>query len=82
MNGVTLNDPLTGLRVIRWAAVKDWRPKSKGFDIEVELNDFIQRSQYRIREIDIQYRERLGSKKLKVRHGFSILERILERAFS
>lgn len=77
-----LNDPLTGLRVIRWNALKNWRPKSRGFDIEVELNDFIQKNHYRIKEIDIPYRERLGSKKLKARHGFSILERILERAFS
>lgn len=76
MNGVDLHDPLTGLRVIRWQALKDFKPKSKGFDIEVELNHFIDQRKYRIREIDIPYRERLGTKKLKIRHGFVILERI------
>ncbi len=82
MNGITLNDPLTGLRVIRWSVLKDWKPKSKGFDIEVELNHHVESKHYGIREIDIPYRERLGVKKLKVRHGFVILERIFEQAFS
>ena len=72
LNGVNLNDPLTGLRVIRWSALKGWKPKSKGFDIEVELNHYIGKQKYVIKEIDIPYRERLGTKKLKVRHGFVI----------
>jgi dolichol-phosphate hexosyltransferase len=81
LNGINLNDPLTGLRVIRWNALKDWKPKSKGFDIEVELNHYIGQQKYLIKEIDIPYRERLGTKKLKVRHGFVILERIFKQAF-
>lgn len=81
LNGVNLHDPLTGLRVIRWSALKDWKPKSKGFDIEVELNHYIKQKNYQIREIDISYRERLGVKKLKVRHGLVIFSRILGEAF-
>lgn len=81
LNGVNLHDPLTGLRVIRWSALKDWKPKSQGFDIEVELNHYIKQKNYLIKEIDIPYRERLGIKKLKVRHGFVIFSRILEEAF-
>ena len=38
LNGVDLDDPLTGLRVVRQEIVNNWHPKSKGFDIEVELN--------------------------------------------
>jgi len=33
LNGVNLNDPLTGLRVIRYKLLKDWKPISIGFDI-------------------------------------------------
>lgn len=80
LNGINLNDPLTGLRVIRWSALKDWKPRSKGFDIEVEMNNYIGQKKYLIKEVDIPYRERLGAKKLKIRHGLIILERIFKEA--
>ncbi len=38
LNGVQLEDPLTGLRVVRAEILRNWKVKSKGFDIEVELN--------------------------------------------
>ncbi len=77
LNGVPLQDPLTGLRVIRSAALQGWLVKSKGFDIEVELNHLIERRGFTIREIPISYRIRLGEKKLKISHGATILKRIL-----
>jgi len=77
LNGVALRDPLTGLRVLRWEILKGWTPKSKGFDIEVELNHRVEREGFGIREIDIPYRPRLGEKKLKLRHGLSIAGRIV-----
>jgi dolichol-phosphate mannosyltransferase len=80
VNGIDMRDPLTGLRVIRYELLKDWSPKSKGFDIEAELNYYIERKGYRIREIPIRYRDRLGEKKLKLRHGFTILKRILSES--
>jgi len=76
-NGITLRDPLTGLRVIRWDIMKKWQPKSEGFDLEVELNHHVERQGYWIREISIFYRERIGEKKLKPKHGITILKRIL-----
>jgi dolichol-phosphate mannosyltransferase len=82
LNGVKLQDPLTGLRVVKWEILKDWKPKSKGFDIEAELNHYIEKKGYRIIEIPIHYRERLGEKKLKLRHGFIILRRILAEAIT
>jgi dolichol-phosphate hexosyltransferase len=82
INGVNLNDPLTGLRVIRWSALKDWQPQSKSFDIEVELNNHIQQKRLGIKEIDIEYRQRLGTKKLKVRHGLVIVKRIFGEALN
>lgn len=77
LNGVALRDPLTGLRVLRWEILKGWTPKSKGFDIEVELNHRVERRGFGIKEIEIPYRPRLGEKKLKLRHGFSIARRIV-----
>jgi glycosyltransferase involved in cell wall biosynthesis len=77
LNGVDLDDPLTGLRVVRQEIVNSWRPKSKGFDIEVELNRLVDNRGYRIVEIPIEYRARLGEKKLSPKHGFTIFKRIL-----
>ena len=77
LNGVPLQDPLTGLRVIRAEILRGWHMKSKGFDVEVELNHLVERRGFKIREIPISYRARLGEKKLKVKHGVTILKRIL-----
>lgn len=77
MNGVKLEDPLSGLRVVRSEAIDGWKPKSKGFDVEVEMNSLVERRGYRIVEIPIDYRNRIGEKKLKLRHGLGILRRIL-----
>jgi len=82
LNGVHLNDPLTGLRVVRWSILKKWEPKSKGFDIEAEMNHRVENKGYRIVEIPIQYRSRVGEKKLKLRHGLTILRRIVSESLS
>lgn len=74
---VPLQDPLTGLRVIRAGILRGWLPKSKGFDIEVELNYLVEKRGFEIFEIPIFYRVRLGQKKLKVSHGIAILRRML-----
>ena len=77
LNGVHLMDPLTGLRVVRWDIIKNWEPRSKGFDIEAELNHRIEREGYSIHELAISYRPRIGDKKLKLMDGFTILKRIV-----
>ena len=77
LNGISLVDPLSGLRVVRAGLLRDWRVKSKGFDVEVELNHRVERAGFGIVEVPIIYRERLGVKKLGVRHGFEILKRIM-----
>ena len=77
LNGVHMNDPLTGLRVVRWSILMGWVPKSKGFDIEVELNHLIKKRGFSIVELPIDYRSRIGKKKLGIRHGFIILKRII-----
>jgi glycosyltransferase involved in cell wall biosynthesis len=77
LNGIQLQDPLTGLRVVRASILRDWRVKSKGFDVEVELNQKVDRCGYRIVEIPIRYRQRLGEKKLGLKHSSEIFKRMM-----
>jgi dolichol-phosphate mannosyltransferase len=80
LNGVSMRDPLTGLRVVRVGILRGWKPRSKGFDIEVELNHHVESRGYGIAEVDIRYRARMGEKKLKLRHGATILKRIMSES--
>jgi dolichol-phosphate hexosyltransferase len=82
MNGVKLDDPLSGLRVIRSEILDEWKPKSKGFDVEAEMNSIVERKGYKIIEIPIDYRCRLGEKKLKLRDGLGIMRRILAESLA
>lgn len=77
LNGIRMSDPLSGLRVVRWQILKNWEPRSKGFDIEAEMNYYVERQGYDISEIDIEYRPRIGKKKLKAKDGIKILRRML-----
>jgi hypothetical protein len=77
LNGVQLSDPLTVLRVVRAELLRGWIVRSKGFDIEVELNHLVERKGFCIVEVPNGYRERVGEKKLKVRHSADILKRIM-----
>jgi dolichol-phosphate mannosyltransferase len=81
LNGIDLEDPLTGLRVIRADLLREWNPVSKDFDIEVELNSYVAKSGFDTVEIPIFYRERIGEKKLQMKHGSIILRRILTEFF-
>jgi len=82
MNGVKLEDPLSGLRVVRSEVLEGWQPKSKGFDVEAEMNALVGRRGYQIIEVPIDYRDRLGEKKLKLRHGLGIMKRILAESLT
>lgn len=78
LNKVPLEDPLSGLRLVKAELLWDWQPRSRGFDIECELNDYIQNVKGRaIGQVSIPYRPRIGEKKLRVRHGLAILGRML-----
>ncbi|XHH09316.1 MAG: glycosyltransferase family 2 protein [Candidatus Bathyarchaeia archaeon] len=82
MNGVKLDDPLSGLRVVRREALEGLKLKSEGFDIEAELNAIMGRRGYKIVEIPIEYRSRLGEKKLRMRDGWGIMKRIVAEGFT
>ncbi len=76
LNGIKLRDPLSGLRVVRSEIIESWDPKSKSFDVEAEMNFHVERKGFQIAEVPIKYRQRVGDKKLKVKHGVTILKRI------
>ncbi|MBK5134185.1 hypothetical protein JJE00_07165 [Candidatus Bathyarchaeota archaeon] len=61
--------------------MKGWKPKSLGFDIEAEINNYVMQSGYNIVEVPIKYRKRLGKKKLGFRHGVKILRRMIIESF-
>jgi len=77
LNGFGLEDPLTGLRAIRYSLIDGWEPRAKGFDLEAELNHRIASEGGSIFEIPVTYRHRVGEKKLRIHHGFGILLRML-----
>jgi glycosyltransferase involved in cell wall biosynthesis len=77
INGIQLQDPLTGLRVVRANILREWKVESKGFDIEVELNLQVDQSGYEIVEVPIQYRQRLGEKKLGLKNSVEIFKRMM-----
>jgi glycosyltransferase involved in cell wall biosynthesis len=81
LSGFKLEDPLSGFRALRAEILNNWVPKSSSFDIEAEINAYVARKGYQIVEIPIYYRHRIGEKKLKLRHGFRILRRILVESF-
>ena len=81
IGGIKLSDPLSGLRVVRAELLKEWEPKSKGFDIEVEFNFHVERKGYRIVEIPINHRSRLGKKKFNFRRGINLLGKIIGLRF-
>jgi len=83
-NKIKMEDPLTGFRVLRYECLKDFRPKAKGFDVEVELNNYVRKRGWRIVEVPIKSRSRIetgasrdvGSFRYG-RHGQAILLRII-----
>ncbi len=62
---------------MRAEILRNWNVKSKGFDVEVELNRQVEREGLASWKFPLSIKKRLGEKKLKVRHGAEILRRIM-----
>jgi hypothetical protein len=73
---------MLGLRFVRWEILKGWEPKSKGFNVEVELNHQVERSDYGMIEVSIDYRIGLVEKEMKIWGGFKILRGILAESLA
>ena len=67
--GTRLRDVLSGMYVIKADILKEIPWEMKGFSVEAEIAAHVV-SSGRVCEVPIEYRERLGRKKLGVRHGF------------
>jgi dolichol-phosphate mannosyltransferase len=76
ISGIKLRDPFSGLRVVRTELLREWEPKSKNFGIEVDLNFQVERKGYRIVEIPISYRRRLGQREINLRNGLNFKRRL------
>jgi glycosyltransferase involved in cell wall biosynthesis len=70
--GTRLRDVLSGLYLVRRDALQDALVEMKGFSIESEIAAHVASTTGRIGEIDVEYRRRLGRKKLGIRHGITI----------
>ncbi|MGC9115174.1 MAG: glycosyltransferase [Fervidicoccaceae archaeon] len=79
--GVGLNDILTGMYLIDREKLKASLFEMKGFSIEAELVSYFTGVGEKVCEVPIEYRSRLGEKKLKVWHGILIGRDIIRLAW-
>ncbi|WP_226976155.1 glycosyltransferase family 2 protein [Pyrobaculum aerophilum] len=79
--GVDLRDPLTGMYVARTDVLREAVTEARGFDLEVEILAKALANGARVAEVPIQYRERIGKKKLRPWHGVGIAVKALELAY-
>lgn len=70
--GTRLRDVLSGMYLVDMEHLRDATYEMKGFSIEVEIASHMAGSILDICEVPIEYRERLGEKKLKAVHGLKI----------
>jgi len=79
--GTRLRDVLSGMYVVRKRALRDAAFSSRGFGIESEIASHVASTTGRIAETPIEYRKRIGVKKLRVRHGVDIALEMLRLAW-
>jgi dolichol-phosphate mannosyltransferase len=70
--GVHLRDVLSGMYLVKRKALEGTIFEMKGFSVESEIAAHMSSVGNKIGEVDIEYRERKGRKKLGIRHGLSI----------
>ncbi|MCS7108345.1 MAG: glycosyltransferase family 2 protein [Sulfolobales archaeon] len=67
-----LRDVLSGMYVVKTSRLRELNFEMEGFSIEAELVAHTASTAGKISEVPIDYRRRLGKKKLGVLHGFKI----------
>ena len=75
--GKRINDPCSGMYLLKTKTIKKLELTSAGFDIEIEICGQIA-AIGRITEIPIKYRERIGPPKLRARQGINIILTLLK----
>ncbi len=77
----SIKDVLSGMYVIDTLTVGESVIEMKGFSIESEIAAHVISTTGKITEIPINYRKRIGKKKLKLRHGLSIARDMIRLAW-
>ncbi|MGB9816208.1 MAG: glycosyltransferase family 2 protein [Desulfurococcaceae archaeon] len=70
--GVKLSDVLSGMYSARRKLLREIGFEFTGFSVESEIIAHAASTGFRVTEVPISYRKRVGRKKLGVRHGFKI----------
>ena len=78
--GVKLKDINSGLRVINVDKFIDMLD-AEGFDIEAQITAVALKKKFRIKEVCIDYKRRLGKSKIKPMDTFRIIKRIIKERF-
>ena len=78
--GARLTDVLSGMYAVRREALEGLERASRGFGIESEIAAHVASTGGEICEVPIEYRRRVGKKKLRVRHGLLIAVDMLRLA--
>ena len=77
--GTDITDPLTGMCAARTDVLRETALEARNFDIEVDI--LAKANGARVAEVPIQYRQRIGKKKLKPWHGISIASKMISLAY-
>ena len=80
--GCKLKDVLSGMYLAKTDTLKAMLFDTKGFSIESEIAAHISSTTGKIGEIPIEYRERIGKKKLGRKHGLKIAKDMIKLAWS
>lgn len=72
-----LSDVLTGMYVVKTSKLNELNFEFSGFSVEAEIITHIASTSGRVTEVPIEYRRRLGKKKLGVLDGFKIARDML-----
>ena len=75
--GTHLHDVLSGMYIVRTEVLKELMFETRGFGIESEIVAHVVSTSGKVNEVPIEYRKRLGKKKLSVKHGLQILREII-----
>ena len=78
--GTGLHDVLSGMYTTRKGALRDALFEMGGFSVEAEVAAHVASTTGRIAEVPIEYRRRVGEKKVGIRHGFTIAYDMLRLA--
>ncbi|MGC8542485.1 MAG: glycosyltransferase family 2 protein [Vulcanisaeta sp.] len=76
----SLHDVLSGMYLVKVDALRDALMEMKGFSVEAEIAAHIVSTGKTVTEIPIEYRKRLGDKKLGIKDGLFIFRDIIRLA--